>query len=389
MPRFPLPLLLTASLLGCATNTTAQRTETPAAGTPSQTTSGTAPQAAGAGIASLADLDSLTIPPLPDWVDRFSDTPQGDQRFFNMSRLMDRFGLVRAQAIELQNHYRDLTRANPSADHVNAFNTALDHVRHNNFESRLDLERIHKARFIVVFDLDETLWSQYYPPEVGATCHDLVIQGGAPPAGRYVKLVPGWQQAFERIQALGGAVVLFSANLEDSTHENLAQWKFNGVPLTESPAISGILTNGHLILQDKSEGVTDPHKGSPVREPSKDLRIFDEGLRRVIIVDDNPTRLFQMRNERVIKKFEAGTYCTTSDPVLRRAFDDSMPQVVREIEESAQYMTQHGGEFADAYLPYTSLGQVTVRFLMESGGLDRAQALDYVRNNPKAVDPKY
>lgn len=382
MPRLSLPLLLAASLLGCATNTAAQRTEP-------QTTAEAPSQATGAGVASLADLDSLTLPPLPAWVDKYADTPQGDQRFFNMSRLMERFGLVRAQAVELQNHYRDITRATPSADHVSAFNTALERVRHGNYESRLELERLAKARFIVVFDLDETLWSQYYPLEVGATCHDLVIQEGKPPAGRYVKLVPGWQQAFERIQALGGAVVLFSANLEDSTHENLAQWKFNGVPLTESPAISGILSNGHLILQDKSEGVTDPHKGSPIREPSKDLRIFDESLRRVIIIDDNPTRLFQLRNERVIKKFEAGTYCTTSDPVLRRAFDDSLPEVVQEIEESAQYMNQHGGQFADAYLPYTSLGQVTVRFLMESGGLDRTQALEYVRRNPQSVDPKY
>ena len=379
MPRLPLHLLLAASLLGCATTTAVQRTDSqPPAATGSQ-----------AGISSAAELDALTLPPLPAWVDKYSDTAQGDQRFFNMSQLMERFHLVRAQAVELQNGYRDLTRANPSADHVTAFNTALEHVRRGEFQSRLDLERLGKARFIVVFDLDETLWSQYYPPEVGATCNDLIIQGGKPPEGRYVKLVPGWQKAFERIQALGGAVVLFSANLEDPTRENLAQWKLQGVPLTESPAIAGILTNGHLILQDKSEGVSDPHKGSPVREPSKDLRIFDEGLRRVIIVDDNPTRLFQLRNERVIKKFEAGTYCTTTDTVLRRAFDDSLPQVVREIEDSVQYMNQHSVDFADAFLPFSSLGQVTVDFLIQSGGLERAQAIDYVRHNPKSVDPKY
>jgi hypothetical protein len=302
---------------------------------------------------------------------------------------MERFQLVRAQAVELQNHYRHLT-ASPGADPVSAFNTALARVLRGEYESRLDLERLGKGRFIVVFDLDETLWDQYYSAELGAACHDLTVLDGEPPSERYVKLVPGWQQAFERIQALGGAVVLFSANLDGPTYKNLAQWKLGGVALTESPAIAGILTNGHLILQDKLEALTDQEKG-PIREPSKDLRIFDfdKDLKRVIIVDDNPTRLFQMRNARIIKKFSADTYCKASDPLLHRAFDDSLPEVVREIEESAQYMNQHNGDFADAYLPYTSLGQVTLRFLIESGGLERAQAIEYVRLHPEAVDSKY
>ena len=204
-----------------------------------------------------------------------------------------------------------------------------------------------------------------------------------------MKLIPGWQQAFERIQALGGTVILFSANLDDNVYENLAQWKLNGTPLTDSPVISGILSNSHLIMQDKSEGVTEPRRGTPIREPSKDLRIFDESLQRVIIVDDNPTRLFQLRNTRLFKKFEADTYCTTSDPVLRRAFDGALPQVVHELEDSLQYMKQNGGDFADAFLPYSMLGQITVNFLTESGGLDRAQAIDYVRRNPRSVDPKF
>jgi hypothetical protein len=310
-------------------------------------------------------------------------------RFFNISRLMERFQLNRAQAVELQNHYRDQTRASPGIAPITAFNTALERVRRGEYESHLDPERLGKARFIVVFDLDDTLWDQYYRPEVGAACHDVAVPEEKPGSQRYIKLVPGWQQAFERIQALGGAVVLFSANLDDSTLQGLSQWTLNGTPLTQSPAIAGILTNSHLILQDKSEGVSDPRKGSPVREPSKDLRIFDEQLRRVIIVDDNPTRLFQMRNARIFKKFSGASACTTSDPMLRRAIDGAMPAVVREIEDSVRYMDQHGGDFAEAYLPFTSLGQVTVRYLIDSGGLDQAQAIDYVRRNPTAVDPKY
>jgi len=375
MPRFPLLLLLTAPLLGCATGSSLPRAEAPPAATSIT------------GIASRAELDALTIPALPDWVDKYAGPNEEERRFFNISRLMERFQLVRAQAVELQNHYRDLIRSKPAPGPVDAFNTALERVRRGELESRLQPEKLAKARFIVVFDLDETLLSQYYPAQVGEGCHDLAVprKDGV----RYVKLVPGWQQAFARIQELGGAVVLFSANVDTLTLENAAHWKLDGVALTEHPAISGLLTNSHLVMQEKSEGVTDPRKGNPVREPSKDLRVFDETLRRVIIVDDNPTRLFQMRNARIFKKFEAETFCTTTDPALRRAFEQAMPTVVQELEDSVRYMDAQGAGFAEAYLPYTSLGQVTVQFLVDSGGFDRARAIEYVRRNPQVVDPRY
>jgi hypothetical protein len=204
-----------------------------------------------------------------------------------------------------------------------------------------------------------------------------------------VKLVPGWQEAIERIHQLGGVIVLFSANLDEPTRENLSRWKVGEVGITEHPAVAGVLTNSHLVLQEKSEGVSDPRKGSPVREPSKDLRILDESLRRVIIVDDNPTRLFQMRNARIFKKFEADHYCGSQDRLLRNAFGGALRTVVREIEDSAHYMTEFGGDFAGAYLPYTSLGQITVQFLVDSLVMPRAQAIQYVRRNPDVVDPKY
>jgi hypothetical protein len=378
MSRFALFLLLTTPLLGCAAASSAQRTEAPPTATSTST----------AGLTSRAELEALTIPALPDWVDKYAGPNEEERRFFNISRLMERFQLARVQAVELQNHYRDLIRSQPAPAPVDAFNTALARVRRGELESRLHPEALAKARFIVVFDLDETLISQYYPAQVGEACHDLSVpkkDGGV----RYVKLVPGWQRAFERIQALGGAIVLFSANVDVPTLELLSSWKLGGVPLTEHPAIAGILTNSYLVLQEKSEGVSDPKKGNPVREPSKDLRVFDESLRRVIIVDDNPTRLFQMRNARVFKKFEAEPFCTTSDPALRRAFEQALPTVVQELEDSVRDMDARGVAFAEAYLPYTSLGQVTVQFLVDSGGFDRARAIEYVRLHPQVVDPRY
>ncbi len=375
MSRFALFLLLTAPLLGCAAGPSAQRLDAPPAAT------------ATSGITSRAELDALTIPALPGWVDKYAGPNEEERRFFNISRLMERFQLTRLEAVELQYQYRNLVRSSSNPSLVHTFNTALHRSRRIELNNHHQPGKLREARFIVVFDLDETLFSQYYPAKVGEACHDVAIplKDGV----RYLKLVPGWQQAFERIHALGGEIVLFSANVDALTRENLAHWKLEGVALAGHPAIAGLLTNSHLVLQEKSEGVSDPRKGNPVREPSKDLRVFDETLRRVIIVDDNPTRLFQMRNARIFKKFEAEPFCTTSDPALRRAFEQAMPIVVREIEDSVRDMDARGVSFAEAYLPYTSLGQVTVQFLVDSGGFDRAGAIEYVRRNPQVVDPRY
>jgi hypothetical protein len=382
-PALSMPLLVSllsaAPILGCATTA-----PTPQSGPPPQCAQAATPD----------PLSDRVLPPLPVWTDRFAEPNKPPPPFFRISQLMERYSLTRAQAVELQNRYRDLTRANASLDPEQAFATALKQVQENQFERRFDVEQLRQAKFIVVFDLDETLWSQYDPAKVPVTCADFVMQGEQASNTPNVKLIPGWQQAFERIRALGGAVVLFSANLDDPTLARLEQWKFHGTSILQSPEIAGVLTNSHLILQDKTEET----KNNPVREPSKDLRIFNDdpktqGLsEKVIIVDDNPVRLFndQLTHARVIKKFEARHYCASpGEPRLRKAFDDSLAQVVREIEESAQYMNQKGVGFSRAFLPYSWLGQLTVRFLMESGGMDRAQAMDAVRGNPQIVDPKF
>ncbi|MDC0715089.1 NIF family HAD-type phosphatase [Stigmatella sp. ncwal1] len=385
IPALSMPLIVSllsaAPLAGCVAGAEIQRPASPAS-CPSD------------------PLGDHVLQPLPLWADKYSNSDSPPPPSFAIRRLMERYALTRAQAVELQNHYRDQLRAKPNTEPKQAFDVALERVRSNQFERPLDVEQLRQAKFIVVFDLDETLWSQYNPKTVTVTCFDFTIPEPMAAGTPNVQLVPGWQQAFERIRALGGAVVLFSANLDDPTLARLAQWKFHGTPLTQSPEIAGILTNSHLILQDKAEG---PNTGNPVREPSKDLRIFnadntdkdDKVSDKVIIVDDNPTRLFndQLTHARVIKKFEAKHYCASpGDALLRKAFDDSLAEVVREIEESVQYMEKQPPakrSFAKAFLPYSWLGQPTVRFLMDNGGLDRAKAIDAVRSNPAIVDSKF
>jgi hypothetical protein len=207
---------------------------------------------------------------------------------------------------------------------------------------------------------------------------------------RYIKLVPGWDDALRRIDALGGTTVLFTANVDDSSWDNGRVWMLDGTPIVASPLVAGFLTNSHLVQQERGEGVTDPRRGHPVQEPSKDLRLFDETLERAIIVDDNPTRLFQYANTRVFKKFDAAAMCGAKDRKVARAYAQALPRVVAEIEESLRWLDAHPDRtFADAYRPYTMMGQVAVRLARDTLGLRDKPAIAWVREHPDVVDPDF
>lgn len=339
-----------------------------------------------ASVKPATALDEVTLPARPDWMDKYAAENEGDMRFFDMGALHARHGLDRARAVELQNHYRDLTRAKPDGDRAAQFAEALARAKRGAFEDRRDHDKLRTARFVVVFDLDETLYDQFYSAEVAKGCSDLDVDYGGGKR-RKIKLTPGAAVALDRVAALGGAVVIFSAAPDDAVLANLRTWSFGGRPLPEHPAIAGVLTNSHLVLQGKHEGpgAENPRKGRPVVEPSKDLRIVDESLARAILVDDNPTRAFQFRNLRVVKKFDADLYCTTKDAKVKKAFERLLPDVVEEIEESVRWMKANTSDFATAYLPYSQLGRTAVDALRGAGMSERA-AIEHVRKHPEIVE---
>ncbi len=320
-------------------------------------------------------LAAVTIPARPDWMDRYSKSNKGDMRYFDISALMKQHELTRDRAVELQNFYRDLSRTEPDGGPTAWFEKALARAKQGEFEHRRELAKLNDAPFIVVFDLDETLYDQAYPADIGEKCFDLAIEGEKP---RKVKLAPGANELLDRVGALGGAVVIFSANLDDKTMENLRAWTFGGKALPDHPAIAGVLTNSHLVLQTKDEG-------RPVLDPAKDLRIFDETLRKVVLVDDNPLRTFQAANVRVVKKFDAALYCNADKTLRRKLFDGTLSAIGDEIEEAARYMRTKKVDFATAYLPYTQTGQLATEML-RAGGMSRRAAIDHVRANPELVD---
>jgi hypothetical protein len=322
------------------------------------------------------DLAAVTLPALPEWTDKYRAHDAGDMRFFRLDALMARHGLSRLDAVEVQNRFRDLTRADEAVDRGEAFRRALADVKAGQRESGLSAEALEKAEFVVAFDLDDTLYDQY---RATADCHDLAF---ALPNGKtkHIKLTPGWDEALRRVKALGGLVVLYSANRDEVTYANLRAWTLDGAPLTESPLVDGILTNSFLMLQDKADG-------DPVVTPSKDLRFLDPKLERAILVDDNPTRVFHMRNTRIFKKFRAPDLCG-GDESLKKAQSATLPAVVAEIEQSVAWARAEKAPFARAYLPYTALGRHAVEAL-RAGGMAEEEAVDYVRRHPDVVDEAY
>ncbi len=325
-------------------------------------------------------LAAVTLPALPDWTDRYASSVAGDVRFFEIEALMRRHQLTRLQAVELQNHYRDLGRAAAPGDPTARFDEALRRVRAGAFESRLDPARLAAAELIVAFDLDETLYDQSLAPDTA--CVDL--EAPQPDGStRRIALAPAWRDALTRLHALGAVIVLFTANLDDLTHANLRAWHLDGTPLPDHPAIAGVLTNSHLVRQSKHEGPghANPRRGHPVTEPSKDLRLLDESLTRVVIVDDNPQRLFQPRNALVPVPWDADRWCAAPAGPARDAAHRALVLATDHIEDALTWARAHGQPFVTGLLPFTDPGRRMVDLLVTSG-LPRDAAVAWVRAHP-------
>jgi NLI interacting factor-like phosphatase len=324
-----------------------------------------------------------TLAPLPDWTDKYADSNKGDMSFFMMSKLVKQLNISWLQAVELQNHFRDLTALGKSSK--KAFNKALSMVRSNQFQSGLDPSKVASAPFIVAIDMDETLLQQYYTKwQEGSQYYDYKITF---PDGsvRGISMAPGWQILIKTIKKLGGLVIIYSANADQTV------WKIvRTVEIDEQKLyryVDGVMTNNYLIRQGKYEWMLSGKTGTPVIIPSKDLRFFDKTLAKVIIIDDNPKRIIQNICLRLPKKYEADLYY--SDKLAAFLYDKQLPNIAGEIEESFNYARDHDISFARAYLPYTQMGNVTMHWLVENCFMTIKGAIQYIRKNPDYVDLKF
>ncbi len=335
-------------------------------------------------ISTLHEFNEFSIEPLPEWTNPYSNIDKGDMRFFNIPKLMERFLLKRYEAVEVQSGYRVKTRERVNEDKVKLFNEALFDVKvERKLESNLRITKLDKSPFIIVMDLDETLYQQ--SSKLREKCYDFISRQDGKKL--YIKMAPNWERFINKINELGGSLVIYSAYPDEGVSANLSSIYLDGVPLSKNPKIKGVLTNSFLIRQEK-------FFGDVVQTPSKDLRILDEYLRKVIIIDDNPKRLFQFQNARLVKKFDAISYCFTEKEEVKKTIELSLDTVLNEIQESYSFlvkMKEEGGkiDFKTAYLPYTALGGIALNAIIKANNWDRKRAISFIRQNPEIVDIKF
>ena len=151
--------------------------------------------------------------------------------------------------------------------------------------------------------------------------------------------------------------------------------------------VDGIFTNNHLIKSAK-------HAKSPlVLRESKDLRIIDPNLDKVVLIDDNPERVFQFHNLRYIRKWkpvksdDSRHYPAGQHPSF---YGQRLLRAVDEIIESNNYAETHNTAFSAAFLPYSHIARQVTQELANMPSIGSwKKAVAYVRSNPGVIDNSY
>lgn len=352
---------------------------------------------------SEIDFSQYILEPMPSWY---------EERFIRGHldiNKMIKDGYTRAEAIEIQNQMKDTLELDPyylklenegksyklfkNKDTlvIKALEKAIKNVKENRyFESGYNPNEKLKANdFYVVFDLDETLLVQWYKlGEKGEKYYDFTINTEDNilrpllTSPKYISMNPGLQKMIKELNAIPHCkgVIFFSAKLDKPTLEIVENMKIDGKSVKNF--IKGIYTRNHLVRDQ------DPTK------LAKDLRMIDESLKQVIIVDDNPTRLpeKQTKNIRQITKYNPDDYLKakldTNDKVTVDYYEKVLPIVLKEIKEADEYATKNKIKFVDAYYPYSMSAQTKLLSIIKEG-YSLSEAVDIIRKNKDLFDPQF
>jgi len=349
------------------------------------------------------DLKNYLLEPMPGWF-----TEGFTRGHLDINYLTKKKGYSFRDALEIQNIWKDLLDQDPEymklekagktyemvkTKHpllLDTLKKAIDKFNsEKKYESGFVPEKLGKQDFYVVFDLDETLLVQWY--ENGALGKDYfdsetdisdTILRPAFYSPKYFSMTPGWEKMFKEIVNIPGnkGIILFTAKEDKSSLDVLNKIKIEGKPL--KTFVKGFFTRNYLS-RDKA-----PTK------LSKDLRLIDETLEHVIIIDDNPTRIFekQLANLREFPKYNADAYLTaknkTKDPVILNYFEKLFPMVLEEIKDSAEYARKNDLTFAEAYYPYSMEGSAELLMLIRQG-YSLSDAVTFLRKNKNLTEPKF
>ena len=117
---------------------------------------------------------------------------------------MKDFNLNRIQALEIQNQFND-AKSDKLSNQIN-FDKALANVQNNIFESQLKVDEIKKSKFVVVFDLDDTLYDQYMNPNNKCTDFNYNYTSRGKLKTKQIFMAQKWGELFAMIKKNGGSI---------------------------------------------------------------------------------------------------------------------------------------------------------------------------------------
>ncbi|MGB0455225.1 MAG: NIF family HAD-type phosphatase [Bacteriovoracaceae bacterium] len=247
--------------------------------------------------------------------------------YLDIEKVMRRHNVSSRIAYEIQNQMRDeleliahSTSRVEQAPFVNkALLNATDNVlNHLYFESGFKPLNFKKNDFVIVFDLDETLLTQWYAAggkdgdqrkgHLTVSIRDTVVSWADrktktslenatilySPA--MVTMRPNFERLLDEISKLKGyrGFVIFTAKEDKATWDLVKRWE-KKYPKTFKNLL-GVFTRNYLRFDHN------------LKKPSKDLRIFDPELKSVALIDDNESRVLQKELCYNIPKFNADYY---------------------------------------------------------------------------------
>lgn len=347
-------------------------------------------------------LGSYLQDPMPEWY------TEGFSRGHLNIPLMLKAGFSRLEAIEIQNQMKDLLEANPEYMALEEAGLTDDMVRHRDtmilkaleaairrvkqdkhFESGFKPVALSPGDFYVAFDMDETLLTQWYESgskdssrlDLKGLQRDLIYRPTIY-GPDYVSMTPGWEKALTDLASTPGCkgILIFSAKEDAAAHAIIDRLKVQGKPLRSF--LKGVFTRNHLVRESKAEKL------------SKDLRMIDETLEHVVIVDDNPTRIFpsQQDNLREFPKYNPDAYYAAKahkNTAELRMIEQLMPVVVSEIRDAAAFSQKNKVSFKKAFYPYSMGGSAELIMLMKQGH-SLSQAVAMLRGETRDLfEPKF
>lgn len=298
-----------------------------------------------------SDLSQIKFPKV---IRRVTDAGFGGF-YLDIEKTMQEYQVNRYQAHEIQNQMRDELESlsgSFSIFHQAPYaEEALSNAVYNvtvlkNTESGFEAKPLYAGQFYLVLDLDETVLTQWYAnglkpvkerrAHLGVSYRDKVIRTvdrktgenleqvnilNGPPVVTFRPKIESFLKNLEKVKGYQGFII-FTAKEDLAAWDIVRKWQQKQPRLFKK--LKGVFTRNYLTY------------GGPYEKPSKDLRIIDEKLRDVFLIDDNESRVIQKELNYRIPKFNADYYWDhyTQDSSVdeKWIFDSVLDYVLSEIK---------------------------------------------------------